>query len=159
MATTSADEQPEAIPIPREEGDHDRVRLIDTAGNAVLRAAVPELPAVNIFGAQGDPDMYAVTCPTPLSNRMRLIWSGDAADHTASRDMEISSHRRDRLFKIFRPNKARQAMNLHKERRMAMRMSEADQTQGHRRMNIYTNYKVKITKAESQMLHPTDDIS
>ena len=159
MAGTAGAEQPEAIPIPREGGDHDRVRLIDTAGSALLRAAIPELPAVNIFGAQEDPDTYAVTCPTPLSNRMRLIWSGEAADHTASRDMEISSHRRHRLYKLFWPDKARRDLNQHKERRMAMRMSEADQSQGHRRMNIYTNYKVKITKDESQMLHPTDDIS
>ena len=159
MAAPTSDEQPEAIPIPHDGGEHDRARLIDTAGNAVLRAAVPELPAVNIFGAQGDPDMYAVTCPTPLSNRLRLIWSGDAADHTAPRDMESSSHRRDRLLKAFRPSPARQAMNLRKERRLSMRMADADKRQGRRRMNMYTNYRIQITKAETQMLHPTDDIS
>ena len=32
------------------------MRLIDMAGSMILRAAVPELPAVNVFGAQGDPD-------------------------------------------------------------------------------------------------------
>ena len=63
----------DATPAPPAREEHDHGRLINLAGSMVLRASVPELPTVNIFAAQGDPDAYAVTCPTPLSNRIRLI--------------------------------------------------------------------------------------
>ena len=50
-------------------------------------------------------------------------------------------------------------MIMRKDLKLAKRMTEADKRQGHRRMNMYTNYGIKITKKETQMLHPADDIS
>ena len=50
-------------------------------------------------------------------------------------------------------------MLMRKDQMQAKRMAEADKWQGHRRMNMYTNYGIKLTKKETQMLHPADDIS
>ena len=140
----------------------DRDRLAQLAGSGLVRSAVPGLQTESLF-ARTHADGSAVTCPTSLSNRQNLIYTGAPVgqqdkDKASSEGKAYKCHRLTRLTHILDPNPKRQSMNLDRERLVSQSMAFSDRPQGHRRMNQYTNYAIQLDRKDIRLQHPADDV-